>query len=182
MDQTARNAPQASDDLDLRVATRLLPSEREQLADLLVAVVAEGASVGFLAPLAPADAAAYWAGQPAPGALLFLAEEAGRIVGTVQLQPAESANGRHRAEVSKLLVHPDHRRRGIARRLMARLESEARRDGRTLLVLDTRDGDPSNDLYRSLGYHEAGRIPRYARSSPGHLEATVYYYKELTDP
>ena len=53
MDQTAGNAPQASDDLDLRVATRSLPSEREQLADLLVAVVAEGASVGFLAPWPP---------------------------------------------------------------------------------------------------------------------------------
>lgn len=62
---------------------------------------------------------------------------------------------------------------------MTRLETESRRAGRTLLVLDTRAGDPSNALSRALGYHEAGRIPRYARAADGRLEATVYYYKEL---
>ena len=115
----------------LRVAAELRPAERDELADLLVAVVADGASVGFLPPLPRADALAYWAGKPAPGTLLLLAEETDRIVGTVQLLPAESANGRHRAEVAKLMVHPAHRRRGLARRLMERLEAEARRVGRS---------------------------------------------------
>jgi ribosomal protein S18 acetylase RimI-like enzyme len=63
---------------------------------------------------------------------------------------------------------------------MERVETAAIADNRTLIVLDTREGDPSNDLYRSLGYIEAGRIPHYARSATGTLDATVFYYKELT--
>ena len=78
-----------------------------------------------------------------------------------------------------MLVHPAAQRQRIARRLMLALEGEALRRGRTLLVLDTRAGDGSNALYRSLGYVEAGRIPRYARSSTGRLDDTVLYYKEI---
>ena len=166
--------------IELRVADRLDAAEIEQLAELLVAAVADGASVGFLPPLALEEARRYWSGVLAPGVALVLAEDTGRIVGAVQLHAASSTNGRHRGEVAKLMVHPDHRRRGIGRRLMQRLETVARDDGRWLLVLDTREGDPSNELYRSLGYHEVGRIPRYARSADGRLEATVFYYKELT--
>jgi ribosomal protein S18 acetylase RimI-like enzyme len=65
---------------------------------------------------------------------------------------------------------------------MLAAEAEAGRRGRTLLVLDTRAGDVSNRLYRSLGYVEAGRIPRFARSAGGRLDDTVIYYKELREP
>jgi ribosomal protein S18 acetylase RimI-like enzyme len=78
-------------------------------------------------------------------------------------------------------VHPSARRRGIARALLERLEAVARRDGRTLLVLDTRDGDPSNALYTQAGFQEVGRIPGYALNGDGSLHATVYYYKTLGD-
>ena len=77
------------------------------------------------------------------------------------------------------MVHPDARRRGIGRLLMGAIESVARRESRTLLVLDTRAGDPSNDLYRSLGYVECGRVPRYVRSPNGEFDDTVIYSKEL---
>ncbi len=49
----------------------------------------------------------------------------------------------------------------------------------SLLVLDTRLGDPSNDLYVSLGYQWVGQIPHYARSGSGSLDTTVLYYKDL---
>lgn len=83
--------------------------------------------------------------------------------------------------MAKLLVHPNARRRGIGRRLMLHLEAEARRLGRTLLLLDTRKGDPSNDLYRNLGYQVYGRVPGYARSAEGTLDPSLFYYKELMD-
>jgi ribosomal protein S18 acetylase RimI-like enzyme len=142
--------------------------------------VAEGASLGFLAPLASETARAWWARVPREGVVLLVAESDGRVVGAVQLEPAESENGAHRADVSKLLVHPDWRRRGIARALMTRLEAEARQAGKTLLVLDTREGDPSNDLYRALGYREGGRIPGWAHDAAGTLSATVFWYKPLS--
>jgi ribosomal protein S18 acetylase RimI-like enzyme len=163
----------------LRPLERIDEATLPQLVDLLVATVDDGASIGFLPPLAPAEAEAYWRGVLGHGVLLWVAERDGRIVGSAQLHLCLRQNGLHRAEVAKLMVHPDARRQGIARRLMEAVESAARRHERSLLILDTREGDPSNDLYRSLGYLEFGRAPRYARSGDGGLDASVFYYKEL---
>ena len=46
-------------------------------------------------------------------------------------------------------------------------------------MLDTREGDPSNRLYKSLDYREVGKIPEYAISPNGALDATVIYYKSI---
>lgn len=163
----------------IRIPTELTSSELAQLADLLVATVADGASVGYLPPLPWAKAVAYWQKAIKPQNVLFLAEVDGRVAGTVQLTLESRPNGLHRAEISKLMVAPSFRRRGLGRALMEALEAEARRRDRTLLVLDTRAGDPANDLYLALGYQEAGRIPGYALSAAGIVEDTVIYYKAL---
>ena len=155
-----------------------------ELAGLLQDAVAGGASVGFLPPVSGEEAVAYWesvAAALAEGSrvLLIARRPDGPVVGTVQLDLAMRANGRHRAEVSKLMVHSSARRQGIGRALMLALEEQARRLGRTTLVLDTRQGDPSERLYRSLGYQFAGAIPRYARSADGTLHTTAFYYRLL---
>ncbi|MBU7315621.1 GNAT family N-acetyltransferase [Paenibacillus oleatilyticus] len=154
------------------------PESLEQLAELLVDAVESGASVGFLPPLSKDEAVNYWKSALEPGIILWAAKLDRTIVGTVQLQLAQKKNAAHRAEIAKLMVHTRSRRNGIARALMQAAEERARAENRTLLVLDTRAGDPSNLLYRSLGYVEAGRIPRYARSADGSLNDTVFYYKE----
>jgi ribosomal protein S18 acetylase RimI-like enzyme len=150
-----------------------------QLTELLIRVVEDGASVGFLAPLSYDEASAYWEDVLGPGVTLWVAVQNGQMIGTVQLQCAMKANGRHRAEVAKLMVDPASRRGGIGRALMLHLEPKAKQEGRTLLVLDTREGDPSNKLYQSLGYIQAGVIPDYALSSNGQLDGTVLYYKRI---
>ncbi len=154
-------------------------AERLTLSGLLVATVEDGASVGFLPPLSMDDALAYWSAIPDGLTILLVLEQDGRIVGTVQGQLAPKANGSHRAEIARLLVHPDARRQGHARRLMTAIEEALREAGRWLIVLDTRDGDPSNALYQALGYELAGRIPDYARSADGSFAATCLYYKRL---
>jgi len=147
------------------------------LRSLLIAVVDDGASIGFLPPLSHADARLYWEHLLEPSVRLWLAHYDGEVVGTVQLHLSMKQNGLHRAEIAKLMVHPQRRRLGVARQLMDLAERAAVEANRSLLVLDTRAGDQSNALYRSLGFVEAGRIPQYAVSADGQLDETVIYYK-----
>jgi GNAT superfamily N-acetyltransferase len=156
-----------------------------ELVGLLIDAVDGGASVGFMPPLAPATAVAYWdsvVAAVAEGARVLLVArrpEDGGIVGSAQLDLAVRENGVHRAEVAKVMVLGAMRRRGIGRLLMQAAEAQARRLGRTTLVLDTRAGDPSEGLYASMGWRRAGEIPRYARSGNGALHTTAFYYKLL---
>lgn len=166
-------------EVEIKELTVLSADKLEQLSELLVAVVDDGASIGFLPPLDLKEAKAYWQEVLEPGVVLWVAQAGDRIIGTVQLQLAMKKNGLHRAEVAKLMVHPEFRKHGVARKLMNTLEISAKNIERSLLVLDTRSGDPSNLLYHSLGYIKAGVIPHYARSSGGKLHDTIFYYKEI---
>lgn len=157
----------------------------DRLAGVLQACVHAGGSVSFVLPFPQAEARAFWEEQVLPAVYqgsrcVLLARLGGRIVGTVQLDSATPPNQPHRAEVRKLLVHPEARRRGIARLLMAAVEEEARRTGRTLLTLDTVTGSPAEGIYRSMGYVAIGAIPGYAFNFDGSLlESTTVMYKEL---
>jgi len=158
-----------------------------QLAVLLQDAVNNGAALGFLAPVTTDAATAYWqqvAGEVGAGQrVLLVARRPGtdEVLGTVQLDLANRPNGLHRAEVAKMMVHTSARRAGIGRQLLQALEAQARQLGRSTLVLDTREGDGAEQLYQSVGYQHAGRIPDYARSSDGTLHATVLYYKLLAN-
>jgi len=160
--------------------------ERPGLLVLLKDAVDSGASVGFLPPLAEAEGEAYWRGvvdavRDGSCVLLGAREADGALVATAQLLLATRPNGSHRAEVAKVIVHTKARRRGIGRALMLALEERARRLGRTTLVLDTRRGDASEQLYTSVGYTLAGVIPRYARSANGALDPSAFYYRVLIE-
>jgi ribosomal protein S18 acetylase RimI-like enzyme len=153
------------------------------LSQLLWDAVDSGASVGFLPPVDPVETLAYWDSVRlaiAEGSRILLVTIIdGNMMGTIQLDLATRPNAKHRAEVCKLMVHRSARRQGYGRALMQQAEAIALEEGRTLLVLDTRKGDPSEVLYRSAGYTHAGEIPQYARSASGTLDATVFYYKLL---
>jgi ribosomal protein S18 acetylase RimI-like enzyme len=162
-----------------------LDRDLDMLAEVLHATVHAGASVSFILPFSIDAARSFWRDKVLPevvagGTHVLVARDEGHIVGTVQLELPWPPNQRHRGEVKKLLVHPDARRRGVARALMLALEQTARTEARTLLTLDTRTGDSGEPLYRSLGYIPVGVLPRYARA-PGAevLEGTTFMYKEL---
>ena len=56
------------------------------------------------------------------------------LAGYVMLLMPVTETGPFRGIVEKLLVSPEHRRKGIAKRVMMRLEEVAREENRTLLV------------------------------------------------
>jgi ribosomal protein S18 acetylase RimI-like enzyme len=155
------------------------------LVALLRDGVESGASSGFLAPLDEALAAGYWRERIAESAsgrrALLVARERGRIVGSVQLLFAAQQNGRHRAEVQRLVVLRSARGRGIGTALMDRLEALARSRGVALVTLNTRAGDPPEALYLRLGYTIVGPIPDFAQNPDGSLNTTSIMYKLLGD-
>ncbi|MFD3660378.1 GNAT family N-acetyltransferase [Streptomyces sp. NPDC058659] len=154
------------------------------LAALLVDAVDGGASVGFLAPLETARAAAWWsevAEEAAAGVRDVWAAHApdGSLTGVVTLVRTGTANGRHRGEIARLLVHGSARGRGLGRRLLAAAEAHAAATGLRLLVLDTQTDSPAERLYRRAGWTAAGTIPDFAADPAGTLRPTTLYYKRL---
>jgi ribosomal protein S18 acetylase RimI-like enzyme len=160
-----------------------LRARLDGLAAVLADCVAGGASVSYMAPFSHEDARAAfdaWADDVDRGGRLILAALDGDgVVGTVQLVLSTPPNQPHRADIAKLLVHRSARRRGIAEQLMEHAEAEARREGRTLLVLDAvTEGDAAR-LYDRLGWTTVGVIPNYALYPDGRPCDTTVFYKEI---
>ena len=156
----------------------------EALADVLVDCVEGGASVSFMLPISRERALAFWKkvadGVQRGERVLLVAEDGeGTIVGTVQLIVDLPENQPHRADVAKMLVHRRARRKGVAQQLMERVDEEARREGRTVLVLDTVTGGDAERLYQRSGWQRVGDVPGYALMPNGELCSTTFYYKHL---
>lgn len=157
----------------------LLPA----LVDLLRESVNGGASLGFLPPLTHDQARRYWLSLRAElrggSRLLFAAHLSDRLAGSGQLALPPWPNARHRVEVHKLLVAAVLRGHGIGRQLLHAMHDAARRRDRSLLLLNTRRGDPAEIFYKRLGYREAGVIPGYTVGPAGEAYDNVAMYRLL---
>ena len=172
-----------SDAIHIRCLPALGDREIQGLSDVLIDCVEGGASVSFMLPMTRAKAEAFWLTTSTSVArgerLVFAAEdEAGAIVGTVQIILAQPENQPHRADLAKMLVHRRARRRGLGAALLAAAERGARDAGKTLLVLDTASDDAER-LYARNGWQRCGIIPDYALWPDGGPCATTIYFKFL---
>jgi GNAT superfamily N-acetyltransferase len=161
----------------------LSEGDLQALTEVLIDCVDGGASVSFMAPLAPARARGYWQGVATSVAagerlLLVVDDDDGRPAGTVQVVLAQPDNQPHRGDVAKMLVHSRMRRRGLGEVLLRAAETGAKAAGKTLLVLDTAGAEAAR-LYERAGWSRVGVIPDYALLPYGGLCATTYYYKAL---
>lgn len=158
-------------------------SAERRLAEILVACVAEGASLEFLSPLAKDRAAGFWKSASAAVAggqrVLLAAWLDGALAGTVTLDLATAENQPHVAALQKMMVDPTARRRGIGRALLRRAEQAARAHGRRLVSLDTRAGSAAEALYRAEGWRELGRIPGFELDGARAPADTVFFWKAL---
>ncbi len=86
----------------------------------------------------------------AMGRHFWLAELDGRIVGAV-LGTHDSRKG----WINRLAVHPDFRRRGLARALLARVEQSLAEDGIEIFAaLVDSENESSRRVFESTGYEE----------------------------
>jgi ribosomal protein S18 acetylase RimI-like enzyme len=116
----------------------------------------EGAVAGVLAAFAAADAGPYARRFVSLSARrLPLPAWAGMIRhlrAAAKVSPTPPAGSWY---VDALAVSPDHRRRGVARTLLAAAESDARRAGAPVLALDTGfENTAAQALYASAGFTE----------------------------
>jgi len=158
----------------------------DDLAAILIDVVENGASVGFMSPLSFEKARKFWidaAASIACGDRILLVAEAGpRIVGTVQVVLAVPENQPHRGEIAKLQVLRAMRRKGIASALMAEAEARAKAAEKSLLMLDTTTGEAAERLYLALGWTRFGIMPGHALFPDGRISDTSFFYKNLGGP
>ena len=170
-----------ADQLEIqRLSASEVRAHLDGLANVLAACVAAGASVSYMWPFDHDDARrafeAFVSDVERGRRLLLAAFAAGEVVATVQVVLELPPNQPHRAEIAKLLVHPDARGRGVAERLMERAEAEARAEGKTLLVLDTVTASTAERLYERLGWNRVGAIPGYALYPDGRpCDATIFW-------
>ena len=161
-----------------------LTQHSDAIAEILHACVHDGANVGFVLPFDLNQARAFWREKIAPGLaantrIVLVAKVDDQVAGTVQLNLDTPPNQPHRADVSKLLVHPKYRMLGLGRALMQQIESYGANADRRLLTLDTAT-DVAENLYISLGYERAGHIPGYAREpNEDRFVGTTIMYKVL---
>ena len=70
------------------------------------------------------------------------------------------------AHIATIATHPDYRRQGIARRLLAHTLQSAMREGAQSSFLEVRESNSSAQaMYRKFGYVEVGRRKRYYKDN-----------------
>ena len=155
-----------------------------ELVELLQDSVAGGASIGWTERPTTKEARNYWTQVlEAVGRgerLLFVATDNHVCAGAIQVAFAQRQNARHRAEVQRLMVHSQYRRRGTGRALITALEAAVAARGIALLTLDVRTGDPAEHLCRRAGYQLVGTVPGFVRSTQGTFDPTSIYYRQLS--
>jgi ribosomal protein S18 acetylase RimI-like enzyme len=155
----------------------------EELADLIIEVVANGGSVSFMHPLSRETALTFWEtalkSADRGERIILGARENGKLISTVTLLLNCPENQPHRAEIAKLMTGIRKRGHGVARALVTEAEQIAIKKGRTLLNLDTAADEGAAGFYESLGFNRTGVIPDYALKPHGGLTDTIIYWKKI---
>ncbi|HXF85970.1 MAG TPA: ribosomal protein S18-alanine N-acetyltransferase [Anaerolineales bacterium] len=96
-----------------------------------------------------------------PASRCWVAEVDGRIVGMLVAWLLVDE-----AHIATLATHPDFRRQGIAKRLLAHALHSLRKEGARSSFLEVRESNiAAQEMYRKFGYEVAGRRPHYYKDN-----------------
>jgi ribosomal protein S18 acetylase RimI-like enzyme len=94
------------------------------------------------------------------GAQVLVAEVDGRLVGSI----IGTFDG-WRGNIYRLAVHPEFRRRGIARALVVEVEKRlSQRGAKRVNALVSKDQPAATDFWQAVGYDQDLRIARHVRN------------------
>ena len=156
--------------------------EIKSLKNLLKDAVANNYSVGFMQDSTEADFEKFWLDEikmcdSENG--IFLAFTGDQVLGSVIVTRELRANGRHRAEFRKLLVHSKAQKMGIGTALEKLATNYAKEIGLKLLYLDSATSYLIDGVYEKWGWKKSGEIPNFAKNPDGSLVSTWFFYKLL---
>jgi [ribosomal protein S18]-alanine N-acetyltransferase len=96
-----------------------------------------------------------------PASRCWLAELEGNVVGMIVAWLIVDE-----AHVATLATHPDFRRQGIAKKLLAHALQQLIKEGARSSFLEVRESNmAARDLYHKFGYEETGRRRRYYKDN-----------------
>ncbi len=100
-----------------------------------------------------------------PDIQMFTARNnADMLMGCAALKRLTESTG----EIKSVRTHPDHLRKGVSRKLMAHIETTAKKAGLSALYLETHNTPPyaaACKLYESLGFQYCGPFGDYIQTS-----------------
>ena len=153
------------------------------ITDLIITVSAVEPYVGLPQSYTEDDMRRLLDGLSSPlrngrGKILIIVDEHTHTVGCVTLTRAATANQRHIGTLTTGLIHPAHRHRGIVAQAFQEVTTQCRNLGIDLLLLDVREGIPAEQIWRSFGFRDYGRLEDYGRIS-GESYAGVFMYAQV---
>ena len=106
-------------------------------------------------------------GLHAANCWVFEQEGVVQAYGVISVQETE-------AHLLNLCVRPESRRRGLGRRILARLLNQARSGGALVVVLEVRPSNhPAIALYQSMGFRELSTRQDYYPAAGGREDALI---------
>jgi len=166
-----------------RISATNLESHVPALTRVFRETVNGGSPLGFMPPITEEQSRDYWlslSSELRAGSRILLAAFSGDdLIGSGQLALSTRGNSPHRAEIQRLFVARAVRGQGVGKALMEALHHVAREHGRTLILLNTRHGEPPQRFYTQLGYSLVGVIPGWTIGRAGERYDHVTMYLEL---
>jgi ribosomal protein S18 acetylase RimI-like enzyme len=156
--------------------------ELNALCEAAHSAILDGGGFGWVTPPGRGALESYFRGVLlVPEREFFVAKLNGVIVGSAQLvrPPRNNEAQAFSAHLMHSFIAPYARGHGLARLLISRVEEAARALGYQVLNLDVRETqDVAIQLYQSMGYHQWGTHPAYARVG-GQTMRGFYFHKVL---
>jgi len=111
---------------------------------------------------------------------VFAALVGGELVGIAGYMRSPNAKQRHKAQLYGMYLHPDHRRQGLAGKLVAAVIEHARAEGaENLLLASNATNTGAIRLYELAGFRQYGVEPRALKQPDGSYSDDALYWLAL---
>ncbi|SOZ97855.1 putative acetyl-transferase [Cupriavidus taiwanensis] len=154
-------------EVHLEWISALADAEAHRIVELVEGTTLEGAMLGYAERMSSGEAEAFIAElryRIAKGDSLALVGVAGsKLVFFCMMTRSPMPNCRHRAELSKGVVHPEYRGQNIIPNAFRKIVLKAESLGIEQLIIDVREGSRAHLLWQRFGFKSYGVLDDYAR-------------------